>query len=63
MRIKNYILSITCIFLILLATACESESDKRKARLKQLDKEINQLKKETNLMNDYLDACEKVSKC
>ncbi len=63
MRLKNYIFGFTCICLILVGTACESESDKRKARIKQLDKEINQLKKEINLMNDYLDACEKVSKC
>ncbi|WP_152394758.1 hypothetical protein [Paenibacillus guangzhouensis] len=63
MRIKNYILGFTCICLILLGTACESESDKRKARINQLDKEINQLKKETDLMNDYLDACDKVNKC
>ncbi|NMM52938.1 hypothetical protein [Paenibacillus aquistagni] len=63
MRIKNYILGFICICLILLGTACESESDKRKARIKQLDKEINQLKKETDLMKDYLDACEKANKC
>ncbi|HWO95348.1 MAG TPA: hypothetical protein VNM45_03200 [Bacillus sp. (in: firmicutes)] len=63
MRIKNYIICFSCICLILLGTGCESESDKRKARIKQLDKEMHQLKKETDLMNDYLDACEKASKC
>lgn len=63
MKIKNYIVGFTCICFILMGTACESESDKRKARLKELDKEINFLKEENNLLNEYLDVCEKVSKC
>lgn len=61
--IKNYTLGFTCFCLNLVGTVCESESDKRKARIKKLDKETNHLKKENGLMNDYLDACEKVSKC
>lgn len=63
MRIKNYILGFICICLVFLGTACESESDKRKERIKQLDSEINQLKKETDLMKDYLDTCKKAEKC
>lgn len=43
MRVKNYILCFTCVCLILVGTACESESDRRKARIEQLEKEIKVL--------------------
>lgn len=40
-KIKTYIIGVTCICLIFLA--CETESDKRKARIQQLEKEIKVL--------------------
>lgn len=63
MRLKNYILIFISICLVLVTIACDSESDKRKARIQELEQKAEETQEKINLLNDYLNACEKVDKC
>lgn len=63
MRSKSYLLVLLCIFLLLVGTACDSESDRRKEKIKELDDQIKKSEEKIQLMDEYLNICEKLNKC
>ncbi|WP_336775095.1 MULTISPECIES: hypothetical protein [unclassified Paenibacillus] len=56
---KRLIVLFTCVSIVFMATACQSESDKRKARIDQLQTEIDEANKKTEMYDRMLDAYDK----
>lgn len=57
---RAYIL-IFCLVFSFLITACESESDKRKAKIERLEKEIEVLEKNQKTYDDFLNSYDRVN--